>query len=160
MGEGPSADEAGKEQRTDPGEEAAEVDPAPEAEADSCERIHGCAGWLSGRSCAERTEQEERGTAKPPSKPKKPQREIHEREGHSTSGRGTRHIRISTAFARDEITRSAARTRQFRSCDCMAKLLRRRYAFLPPEGQVDHLVVGAGVVVSPARPFESHAPLK
>lgn len=28
----------------------------------------------------------------------------------------------------------------------MAKLLRRRFPFLPPDGQVDHLVVGAGVV--------------
>ncbi|GAA5878929.1 hypothetical protein JCM3774_000662, partial [Rhodotorula dairenensis] len=28
----------------------------------------------------------------------------------------------------------------------MAKLLRRRYPYLPPDGQVDHLVVGAGVV--------------
>lgn len=33
----------------------------------------------------------------------------------------------------------------------MAKLLRRRFPFLPPDGQVDHLVVGAGVVVSRLR---------
>jgi hypothetical protein len=36
----------------------------------------------------------------------------------------------------------------------MAKLLRKRFPFLPPDGQVDHLVVGAGVVVSPLR-FQS-----
>lgn len=31
----------------------------------------------------------------------------------------------------------------------MAKLLRKRYSYLPPDGQVDHLVVGAGAVVRP-----------
>lgn len=31
----------------------------------------------------------------------------------------------------------------------MAALLRAKYPFLPPQLAVDHLVIGAGVVVSP-----------